>query len=122
MRKLLSIIFATSSVLAWAGDVTVSSPDNRLQVKVSDAGGRLYYTATLDGQEVLQPSALGLKTSLGDLTKGLSIIDSKTGVIDEHYTMRGTKASSADYKANALTLDLKNQDGRVFSILFQVSD
>ena len=122
MRKLLSIILATSSVLAWAGDVTVSSPDNRLQVKVSDAGGRLYYTATLDGQEVLQPSALGLKTSIGDLTKGLSIIDSKTGVIDEHYTMRGTKASSADYKANALTLDLKNQDGRLFSIRFQVSD
>ena len=122
MRKLLSIIFATSSFLAWAGDVTVSSPDNRLQVKVSDAGGRLYYTATLDGQEVLQPSALGLKTSLGDLTKGLSIVDTKTSVIDEHYTMRGTKASSADYKANALTLDLKNQDGRVFSILFQVSD
>ena len=122
MRKLLSIIFATSSVLAWAGDVTVSSPGNRLQVKVSDAGGRLYYTATLDGQEVLQPSALGLKTSIGDLTKGLSIIDSKAGVIDEHYTMRGTKASSADYKANTLTVDLKNQDGRVFSILFQVSD
>ena len=122
MRKLLSIIFATSSVLAWAGDVTVSSPDNRLQVRVSDAGGRLYYTATLDGQEVLQPSALGLKTSIGDLTKGLSIVDSKTGVIDEHYTMRGTKASSADYKANTLTVDLKNQDGRVFSILFHVSD
>ena len=122
MRKLLSIIFATSSVLAWAGDVTVSSPDNRLQVTVSDAGGRLYYTATLDGQEVLQPSALGLKTSIGDLTKGLSIVDTKTSVIDEHYTMRGTKASSADYKANTLTVNLKNQDGRVFSILFQVSD
>jgi hypothetical protein len=113
---------ATSSVLAWAGDVTVSSPDNRLQVTVSDAGGRLYYTAKLDGQEVLQPSALGLKTSIGDLTKGLSIVDSKTDVIDEHYTMRGTKASSADYKANTLTMNLKNQDGRVFSILFQISD
>ena len=122
MRILLSIIMATSSVLAWAGDVTVSSPDNRLQVTVSDAGGRLYYTAKLDGQEVLQPSALGLKTSIGDLTKGLSIVDSKTDVIDEHYTMRGTKASSADYKANTLTMNLKNQDGRVFSILFQVSD
>ena len=122
MRILLSILLATSSVLAWAGDVTVSSPDNKLQVKVSDAGGRLYYTVTLDGQEVIQPSALGLKTSIGDLTKGLSIVDSKTGVIDEHYTMRGTKASSSDYKANALTVDIKNQDGRVFSILFQVSD
>jgi hypothetical protein len=123
MRKVLLIsMILTSSVLAWAGDVTVSSPDNRLQVTVSDAGGRLYYTATLDGQEVLQPSALGLKTSIGDLTKGLSIVDSKTGAINEHYTMRGTKASSADYKANTLTLNLKNQDGRVFSILFQVSN
>ena len=112
----------TSSVLAWAGDVTVSSPDNRLQVTVNDAGGRLYYTATLDGQEVLQPSALGLKTSIGDLTKGLAIIDTKTGVIDEHYTMRGAKASSADYKANTLTVNVQNQDSRVFSILFQVSD
>ena len=123
MRKvfLLSIIL-TSSVLSWAGDVTVSSPDNRLQVTVSDAGGRLYYTATLDGQEVLQPSALGLKTSIGDLTKGLSIVNTKTGEIDEHYTMRGTKASSADYKANTLTVDIKNQDGRLFSIRFQVSD
>ena len=123
MRKvfLLSIIL-TSSVLSWAGDVTVSSPDNRLQVTVSDAGGRLYYTATLDGLEVLQPSALGLKTSIGDLTKGLSIVNTKTGAIDEHYTMRGTKASSADYKANTLTVDLKNQDGRLFSIRFQVSD
>ena len=123
MRKvfLLSMIL-TSSVLAWAGDVTVSSPDNRLQVTVNDAGGRLYYTATLDGQEVLQPSALGLKTSIGDLTKGLAIIDTKTGVIDEHYTMRGAKASSADYKANTLTVNVQNQDSRVFSILFQVSD
>ena len=72
----------TSSVLAWAGDVTVSSPDNRLQVTVSDAGRRLYYTVTLDGQEVLQPSALGLKTSIGDLTKGLSILNVQRSMID----------------------------------------
>ena len=122
MRILLSIIFATSSVLAWAGDVAISSPDNKLQVKVSDAGGRLYYTATLDGQEVLQPSALGLKTSLGDLTKDLSISNVQSSVINEQYTMRGTKASSANYNANALTLDIKNKDGVTFSIRFQVSN
>ena len=107
MRKLflLSIIMA-SSVLTWAGDVIVSSPNGGLKVTISDAGGRLYYAATLDGQEVLQPSALGLKTSLGDLTRNLSIKDTKTGVIDETYQMRGTKASSASYKANTLTLNI----------------
>ena len=123
MRKLflLSIIMA-SSVLAWAGDVIVSSPNGRLQVTVSDAGGRLYYSATLDGQQVLMPSALGLKTSLGDLSRELSISDSQSSTVNSDYKMRGTKASSASYKANALTLNLQNKAGQVFSVRFQVSD
>ncbi len=121
-RRFILFTLLTSSVLAWAGDVSVSSPSDKLKVTVSDAGGRLYYTVALDGQEVLQPSALGLKTSVGDFTRDLSIVDSKTGTVDETYQMRGTKASSAAYKANTLTLNLQNKDGRTFSMLFQVSD
>ena len=112
----------TSSAFAWADDVCVSSPSDKLKVNVSDAGGRLYYSVTFDGQEVLQPSALGLKTSVGDFTKSLSIVDTQNSTISESYQMRGTKASSASYKANTLTLNLQNKDGRTFSILFQVSD
>ena len=112
----------TSSAFAWADDVCVSSPSDKLKVNVSDAGGRLYYSVTFDGQEVLQPSALGLKTSVGDFTKGLSIVDTQNSTISESYLMRGTKASSASYKANTLTLNLQNKDGRAFSIHFQVSD
>ena len=123
MRKVLLSILLTSSVLAWAGDVTVSSPDGRLVVNVNCEAGRLYYDATLDGQQVLQPSALGLKTSLGDLTKNLSILDQKSETgLSEKYTMRGTKASSSEYHFNALTLNLKNNDGITFSIRFQVSN
>ena len=122
MRKFIFAILMTSSAFAWADDVCVSSPSDKLKVNVSDAGGRLYYTVTLEDQEVLQPSALGLKTSVGDFTKGLSIVDTQNSTISESYQMRGTKASSASYKANTLTLNLQNKDGRTFSILFQVSD
>ena len=123
MRKVLLSILLTSSVLAWAGDVTVSSPDGRLVVNVSCEAGRLHYDATLDGQQVLQPSALGMKTSLGDLTKNLSILDQKSETgLSEKYTMRGTKASSSEYNFNALTLNLQNNDGIAFSIRFQVSN
>ena len=122
MKNLFLTLFLTSSVLAWAGDVTVSSPNGQLQVTVSEAGGRVKYAATLEGQQVLLPSALGLKTSLGDLTKGLSITGSKTDAVHEQYTMRGTKASSADYHANVLIVQLKNKDGVTFDIRFQVSD
>ena len=118
---LLSMIM-TSSVLAWAGDVIVSSPNEKLQVTISDAGGRLYYSVTLDGQQVLQPSALGLKTSIGDFTSQLSILTTNLSPRTSSYEMRGTKASSATYKANTLTLDVQNKDGRKFSVIFQVSD
>ena len=123
MRKLfLLAVIITSSVLTWAGDVKVSSPNGRLVVNVNCEAGRVYYNAILDGQQVLLPSALGLKTSVGDFTKELSIVDSLFSSVSESYQMRGTKASSASYKANTLTLNLQNKDGRTFSILFQVSD
>ena len=111
-----------SSVLCWADDVRVSSPNGSLVVTVSDAEGKLSYTATLEGKQMLAPSALGLQTSLGDLTKELSIVNSQLSTVANSYSMRGTKASKVDYKANALTINLQNKDGVKFSILFQVSD
>ena len=122
MRKLFLAILLTSSALVWADDVTVSSPNGSLVVTVSDRGGRLSYTASLDGVKVLEPSALGLKTSLGDLTKDLSILTSHPSPLTSDYKMRGTKASSASYNANTLTVDVENKEGVKFSILFQVSN
>ena len=122
MRKLFLAILLTSSALVWADDVTVSSPNGSLVVTVSDRGGRLSYTASLDGVKVLEPSALGLKTSLGDLTKDLSILTSHSSPLTSDYKMRGTKASSASYNANTLTVDVENKEGVKFSILFQVSN
>ena len=122
MRKLFISILMTSSVLAWAGDVIISSPAGNLQVTVSDAGGRLYYTASLNGQEMLLPSALGLKTSIGDFTRELSILNSQLSIVEDNYTMRGTKASKSDYKATKAVLDIENKDKQRFSIIFQVSD
>ena len=112
----------TSSVLAWAGDVIISSPAGNLQVTVSDAGGRLYYTASLNGQQMLLPSALGLKTSIGDFTRDLTILNSQLSPITTSYTMRGTKASKSDYQATKAVLDIENKDKQQFSIVFQVSD
>ena len=121
-RTISLVVFLLVVCFCKAGDVVVTSPDGKMQVKVSDAGGRLYYSVTYDGQDMLLPSALGLKTSMGDLTRDLSITASKTDVVNEQYTMRGTKASTGNYNANALTISLKNKDGVAFDIRFQVSN
>ena len=122
VKQFLLMLFLASSASLWADDVRVSSPNESLVVTVSDAGGRLSYTASLDGKQMLAPSALGLKTSLGDLTKELTIINSQLSNVISNYQMRGTKASTAKYEANALNIDVKNKDGVKFSIVFQVSD
>ena len=122
MRKLFISLFITSSVLCWADDVCVSSPDGNLVVTVSDAGGRLYYSVKLDGQQVLEPSALGLKTSMGDITRDLKIVESSQEAVNTTYQMRGTKASQATYQANALTFKVESKEGLKFRMQFQVSN
>ncbi len=122
MRKLFLSILMTSSVLAWAGDVVVSSPDGQLQVTVNNAGGRLFYFATHGGQTVMEPSALGLKTSIGDFTRDLSLLDNQQESVENHYTMRGTKASKGDYLATKAVMNLQTKDGMKFSVVFQVSN
>jgi hypothetical protein len=105
-----------------AEDVKVSSPDGRLVVNVSCEGGRLYYDATLDDQRMLEKSALGLKTSIGDFTRELSTVNCKLSTVNSSYTMRGTKASSHAYKATKAVIDIENKEHQRFSIIFQVSD
>ena len=122
MRKWFLPFYLFTFLPLSAGDVIVSSPDKKLQVTVSDAGGRLYYSATLDGQQVLEPSALGLKTSIGDFTKELSIINSQLSIVSSAYTMRGTKASHADYSATKAVLEIEGADKLRFGIIFQVSN
>ena len=105
-----------------AEDVKVSSPDGRLVVNVSCEGGRLYYDATLNDQRMLKKSALGLKTSIGDFSRDLSILNSSLLTLNYDYQMRGTKASSHAYKATKAVIDIENKDHQRFSIIFQVSN
>ena len=123
MNKIISLwICLAVACLCQAEDVKVTSPNGSLTVNVSCEGGRLYYNAMLDGQEMMLPSALGLKTSIGDFTRELSIVNSQLSVVSNAYQMRGTKASSADYKATKAVIDIENKDHQRFSVIFQVSD
>ena len=116
---ILCFLFSPMGVLA---DTQVTSPDGKLVVTVSDAGGRLTYRVDYAGEPMLLPSALGLKATSGDFTEGLTISSSKTDSLSRVYAMTGTKASNAVYHATSLTLDVKNREGRVMTVRFQVSN
>jgi hypothetical protein len=123
MKKIfLSLLSLMVMSVSQASDVDVTSPDGRLVVNISCDGGRAMYAVTYDGQQMLAPSALGLKTSIGDFTRGLTLKDTKNDAVDSQYKMQGTKAAAAHYQANRLVLSLENQDAMKMSIVFQVSN
>ena len=70
---------------AWAGNKTITSPDGKLMVNVSDSAGFLTYSVDYDGQRMLKPSRLGLKADFGDLTTGLAIKASRDYRVDRSY-------------------------------------
>ena len=116
-------LFAVASVtMVSAEEYNVASPDGRIDVSISDDGGRLRYETCLDGVQMLQPSALGLLTTVGDFSKGLQIVGEESRSVNETYKMRNTKASHVYYCANELTLKVKNAAGQQFSVQFRVSN
>ena len=121
--RIAMALFAVASVtMVSAEEYNVASPDGRIDVSISDDGGRLRYETCLDGVQMLQPSALGLLTTAGDFSKGLQIVGEESRSVNETYKMRNTKASHVYYCANELTLKVKNAAGQQFSVQFRVSN
>ena len=122
MRKSIFLMMLAATVLCQAKDVTVKSPNGALEVTVSNNDGRATYAVTLNGNTVLRESALGLRTSIGDLTQGLTLSDTQTTKVETHYDMQKTKASHSDYEANELTATFRNDKKQVLEVTFRVSD
>jgi hypothetical protein len=121
--RIAMALFAVASVtMVSAEEYNVASPDGRIDVSISDDGGRLRYETCLDGVQMLQPSALGLLTTAGDFSKGLQIVGEESRSVSDTYKMRNTKASHVYYCANELTLKVKNAAGQQFSVQFRVSN
>ncbi len=118
---LLLLLFACIS--ANAAEKQVTSPDGLLVVTVSIENGIPAYSITLNGKQFLNQSPLGLKTNIGDFTRGLSLKDS-TAVrkIDESYELPNIKQSKVRYEANEAVFSLVKENRPVFDVIFRVSN
>ena len=123
MKKQLTIASLLLATLTVAAETkTVSSPDGRLQVTITDEGGRATYTVGYDGQQVLLPSLLGFEADFSSFTEGLTITGAETKKISSTYQMRQTKQSAADYNANSIDVTFRNAKQQTMGVTFQVSN
>ncbi len=77
---------------------TVIGPDKALSVTVSLTEGKPFYEVSYHGELFLEASPLGLNSSIGDFSKGLTYIDTQFDEISEHYTLNRAKVSKVHYQ------------------------
>ena len=123
MRKLFLSLALLISVSLMADEKVVASPDGRLVVTVSCEEGRASYTVKYDGEELLKPSSLGLKTNVGDFTKGLKMLpEAKQETLRYAYLLSRSKFSSVAVVANRLEVNFETETIIPMTIIFCVKD
>ncbi|MCD8291917.1 MAG: glycoside hydrolase family 97 protein [Prevotella sp.] len=104
-------------------DAVVSGPDGLLQVSLTcPEEGKISYALSYNGKQLLESSPLGLNTTAGDFTQGLTLTGQASRTIDEHYTLNRIKCSQVHYQANELTCSFTNSEGQPMQLTFRVSN
>lgn len=121
MKKIVLL----STLLAISGALTaqeVQGPDGALKVNVELKDGSPVYSVHYNNKIFLEPSPLGLKTSIGDFSTGLKQLGHQVHTIDETYTMPHAKVSRVHYQANELVCNYLNEKGDTLQVIFRVSN
>jgi alpha-glucosidase len=103
----------TGNGFGQSGLVTLSSPDRQLvmqfnttaQKETSNAGGKLVYSVTFHGKQLLDPSALALELANQPiLGSNMQIVESIPGQGNDDYTLIAGKASKIHDQYNKVEL------------------
>ncbi|MBN1769117.1 MAG: glycoside hydrolase family 97 catalytic domain-containing protein, partial [Prolixibacteraceae bacterium] len=103
---------------------SVASPDGALTVKLfANTEGHLLYQVLKNNEVVIQPSRLGIIREDADFAAGLEITGfSEISEVEDSYTLAVRKKEKYSYKANQLSVSVKNAGGEQMDVIFQVSN
>lgn len=121
----MALCLAMAGILGGKAEIVVSSPDGRISVDFQMSDGSPMYSVIYDGQVAILPSALGLKTTMGDYTRELSWQKERTvtGECTGTYALSSIKVGSEhSYKYNQVTLPLLQKERPAMQIEFRVSN
>ena len=119
MRIQLFLIYI---LLIFAGAITLSSSNKMVNVEIEIEDGIATYSVKYGAGEMLLPSRLGIKTNIGDFTKGLTLKDIKNGTYSRTDKMSRTKTSRLEFFANKYDIYLQNEENNEIIVTFLLSD
>ena len=119
-----AILMALAMVVAsgaMAEEKTLTSPDGRMVVTVSDEGGKPTYTVSRGDVTFLEKSPLGVKLNFIDLTEGLTMKACDVRDVKDEYDLKTTKQSHITYEATEGVCQF-DKGGYRMDIIFRVSN
>lgn len=126
MIKKFILLLLTCSFVGGCGSqqTQVKSPHGHLKVNFSlDAAGKPIYSVYLKKRQLLKDSQLGLVRNDEDFSKQLEVIKvSQVKTVRDKYVMQCGKRRLCEHQANQRIVTLRNGNGKVMDIIFQVSD
>lgn len=101
---------------------SVQSPDGKVSVTLELTESKPTYSVSYQGQVLLNPSALGVVTNVGDYTQGLALKGIEQNKVSESYTLRNIKQSRVDYEATEAVATYTQGGQPVMDLIFRVSN
>ena len=99
-----------------------ASPNGKITVTVSDEGGSPKYQVSLNGNVMIQPSALGLKMNFDDLTQGLTMKTCDISKFEDNYILKTTKQSHVSVVATEAVCRFEKDGRQVLDVIFRMTD
>lgn len=125
MKKTVIAVAAALAAahFAAAQAYTIVSPDGATEATIAVMpDGALTYSVSRDGRPMLDPSPLGLRTSIGEFGTGLRVVAADTATIRRSYDQTRIKRSHVDYAARSLRLTAVNAAADTLGVEFRVAD
>jgi alpha-glucosidase len=103
--------FLALAIPIGAAELTVASPDGRIQLQLSWQGKpRLEYAVTFDGKPAIDPSPIGIVLDRVNLAEGVQAGQPDRYQVDETYPWHGPHATAVN-RGNGVKLPLKSRSG-----------
>ena len=122
MRLILLGLLALSAN-GYAKQVSVTSPDGKLEITLSDEANQPFYSAKFNGQAILDNSSLGLVfKQQASFTEGFAITSSKTNSVNQTWEQPWGERRVVTDKHNEVLIKFENaeQDKAHYSVRVKV--
>lgn len=117
MGKIVTLLTSLLLLVGCTNDGKITSPDGRCELNfMMSENGEPTYSLKFNGEELVAPSRLGIKSSEWDMTSGLELVGSKKSSHHNKWQPVWGQFAEIENHYNSLTLTLKGKEGHTMLV------